>query len=474
MLKIVNLATDSRSVNFSFLDLLAERNNDFKVVQPNKEALSYHDIPADIPQIEKFLISECQDGDCLILSLDTLLYGGLLESRRHNLPKKELKIRLGLLKALKETNPSLKIYAYSTVLRSVPATIKEGEPEYYGVCGEEIFLYGQNEHLRREKAISKAQFLSNKRVLLPICRPYLKDYLSRRKKNLLVTKAAISLVESVIDEMFILNEKPAYYGFCSLDLKKLIYYSQKKSGIVTVSTCADGMGQIILSRIISGTKEYSPKVCPIFANPYDAATKKSVKDIICSVGAVFSDEKNADILLFCNFPAPNNEAMLDLGGKHNYTDFVYKMRKALDEKKKIALADAIGGKEGDSELVRLVSEKIGIFRLTGFSGRNDMGAATAEALSQSIFNYIGGNGKAHKKRIATRVYEDIIYPETLNRHKVAIDNAKENENITQINILVGETAEKSVPELFSRYGVELDSVPQGDENKAELIVKEKD
>lgn len=452
MLKIVYLPQDAGSVNYSFPALMSEKNKDFKFVLPKKEYLCRGDMPADYVKIEKFLFSECKDADYLIISLDALLYGGIAPSRRHYVSKKELFARFGVLSAIKKERAEIKIYAFSSVMRSLPQTVADGEPDYYGVCGEEIFLFGQNEELRKKRAIGKRAYSDNKRVLLPVCEPYLYDYVGRRKKNLKLLKYALKSTGKVIDRLIVTGEAGSLYGFYSMDLRKAERLMDKKTDCVDFKYGNDGAAQALLSRIITELKNVSPKVCPVYSNPVDKETEKRVKSAILCSGAELTDENNAEVLLFCNFPAPNNEIIVDLSGKPNYTNFVYKMKKAFEDKKNVALADKIGASGGDAELLDLISKKIGVFRLSGYSSRKGIDETVSETLSQSVIYYFDGNNKAHRKLLAARVYEDVGL---VRAEPEVAAHAEKGTRAHNLKNLTERIVSKGVPEVYERYGAEL-------------------
>ena len=60
---------------------------------------------------------QCRDADYAVLSLDTLLYGGLLPSRMHNESQEEILKRFELLKEIKQANDKIKIYAFQCIMR---------------------------------------------------------------------------------------------------------------------------------------------------------------------------------------------------------------------------------------------------------------------------------------------------------------------------------------------------------------------
>ncbi|MBO4594817.1 MAG: DUF4127 family protein [Clostridia bacterium] len=470
MLKIVYLSQDAESVNYSFPALLSEKNKDFNLVLPKKEHLCINDVPADFVKIRKFLSYECKDADYLIISLDALLYGGVVPSRKHYLSKKELYARFGLLSELKKERRELKIYAFASLMRSLPTTCGEGEPEYYGICGEEIFLFGQNEHLRKKKVIGKKAYSDNKRVLLPICEPYLKDYTDRRKKNLLLLRSALKSVGNTIDRLMITGDAASLYGYYSMDFKKIERLLKKKENSVDFKYGSDGAAQAFLTRIEIEIKNFSPKICPIYANLTDKNTERRINSAISVSGAELSDEPKADILLFCNLPAPNNEIIVDLSGKPNYANFVYKMKKNIDDKKVIALADNIGSVGGDADLLDLISKKIGVFRLSAYSSRNNVDETVSESLLQSIFYYFDGNNKRHRNRIATRVYEDVGLSHAIAEFK---ERSQRGSRSLSLKTLVKQYIEKGVPEVSERYVSDLTVSDFGYFREVEIKVEEK-
>ena len=81
--KIVYLPLDERPCNFAFASMISENNPDFTLVCPEQSIMGQKKTPANHGAIKKFLKKECKDAYGLALSIDTLLYGGILPSRLH-------------------------------------------------------------------------------------------------------------------------------------------------------------------------------------------------------------------------------------------------------------------------------------------------------------------------------------------------------------------------------------------------------
>ena len=145
MKKIVYLPLDERPCNYDFPYLLTEGLEKVCLVRPPMDIMCKKKCPAECNSLAEFLLRECSDADYLILALDTLLYGGIIPSRIHGYDREALLPRLDVIKEIKRENPNLYISAFSLVMRCPCYTDSSEEPDYYSICGREIFLWGQNE-----------------------------------------------------------------------------------------------------------------------------------------------------------------------------------------------------------------------------------------------------------------------------------------------------------------------------------------
>src|SRR5690554_3404365 len=94
--KIVYLPLDERPCNYRFpLDLFAD--TDLQIVIPSISVMGRKKQPADYEKIKKFLLTEIVNAYGAVISIDTLLYGGIVPSRLHYLSEDEIAARLELL-----------------------------------------------------------------------------------------------------------------------------------------------------------------------------------------------------------------------------------------------------------------------------------------------------------------------------------------------------------------------------------------
>ncbi len=142
-MKILLLPLDERPCNASFPGRLFPADK-VQILLPRK--LGHKKEPADFFVLSDFLFEKAKDADALLLSLDMLLYGGLIPSRLHHLKTETLFSRLHLIRELKEKYPALPIYAFATVMRCPAYSSDDEEPDYYERFGSAIHARGALMH----------------------------------------------------------------------------------------------------------------------------------------------------------------------------------------------------------------------------------------------------------------------------------------------------------------------------------------
>ena len=114
-MKVAFLPIDNRPVCYTLPKIIAgiDKNIDFSL--PKREFLGDLNKTADINALFGWL-ENLPSQDAIIISLDTLIYGGLIPSRRGKETLDELKARLKKLKIILQ-NKKAKVYAFSSIMR---------------------------------------------------------------------------------------------------------------------------------------------------------------------------------------------------------------------------------------------------------------------------------------------------------------------------------------------------------------------
>ncbi len=125
MKKIVMLPLDERPCNFDFPQMMPKA--DYQLVLPPKEYMGDKKIPADTDRLAGWLLENIEGADACILSMDTLIYGGIVPSRLHHEELPELFRRAATVEALRKKNPTMQFYVFQLIMRCPDYSLSDEE-----------------------------------------------------------------------------------------------------------------------------------------------------------------------------------------------------------------------------------------------------------------------------------------------------------------------------------------------------------
>lgn len=284
-MKIAFLPIDNRPVCYTLPKLIAGIDNDIEFSMPDRKFLGDLTKQADIKELFKWL-KNLPPQDAIIMSLDTLIYGGLIPSRRCPESFEQLKSRVDILKEIL-TRQNAKIYACSSIMRISNNNYNIEEKEYWSDWGEKIFKYS-------------CEFDKNGQAQTDVPPEILKDYLNTRERNFKINLEFLKLQKERLIEFLVFSKDDCSpYGLNAIEARKL-----QKSGAF-VKTGADEIPLSLLSRSINKKL----KIYPIFlegnskdlvSNYEDISVENSVKGQIELAGCEVYEHDDADILLYIN------------------------------------------------------------------------------------------------------------------------------------------------------------------------------
>lgn len=285
-MKIAFVPIDNRPVCYTLPEIISQIDESFEFYIPERELLGNLHKQANIEKLFEWL-RNLPKLDSMVLSLDTLAYGGLIPSRRCPESFDEIKKRIEILKEIL-IQKECKVCAFSSIMRISNNNFNDEEKIYWSEYGKEIFKYSFNSH--KNGNIPSTSIPSD----------ILEDYLTTRKRNFEINKIYLEWQkEGLIDTLVFSKDDCAEFGFNvqeAAELERLGGYTK---------TGADEIPLSLLSRVISGTVN----VCPIFLEPEhknliskyeDVSIEKSVFGQLELAGCEVTNEKDADILLIVN------------------------------------------------------------------------------------------------------------------------------------------------------------------------------
>lgn len=435
MKKIVYLPLDERPCNYNFPYKLFN-NDDLNIIRPDISIMGDKKKPGNYEKIAQFLLEETKDAYGLVISIDTLLYGGIVPSRLHYHSVETLSERLNIIKQIKAHNPSLKIFAFHLIMRCPQYSLSDEEPDYYDECGLEIFKYGYIKHKMELKIATEEEIATFNS--LKIKQEYLDDFLTRRKINVAMNLKTLEyVIDHTIDFLIIPQDDAAVYGWTAMD-QKVIRSQIEKDRLqlrAYMYPGADEVGNTLISRMLNEIKGKRPLVYIKYAVCSAPTTIPVLEDrfldttikyhIVASGGLVVSSIDEADIILCVNAPAdvmisaPHQFETKGAGftTQRNLVEFIEFLDYIINVKKKPAiLADVAFGNGGDLELITLVEQKGLIMKLAAYAGWNTSSNSLGTCIPHGFRYLIYGNDTVHKDFLVHRYIEDLGYCSVVRRY----------------------------------------------------------
>lgn len=423
MNKIVVLPLDERPCNYDFPYQLFS-TKDLHIVRPMR--LGDKKKSADSNEVISFLLKECKDAYALVLSIDTLLYGGLIPSRLHYNTKEEVENRLNVIKQIKKENPLLKIYAFQCIMRCPRYSSSDEEPDYYGEYGEQIHNNGVITHkinlgLNDNKDINDS--------LYEVKEEYLADYKNRRAFNLSFNVETLKLVQgNFIDFLIIPQDDAAKYGFTAMDqeIVREEIYNMVLQDKVLMYPGADEITLTLLARIVNEMHGKKPKVFVKYASsnaPFlipsyeDRTLGETIKYHIMASGCkMVTSYSESDLVIALSAPASDMKEAITQPVKNqsycverNIIEFIDFIKDCIDDNKPVTIGDNAYANGADLEIIRILNKQGLLLKVAGYAGWNTSSNTIGTALSSGVHYLYYKESKEHLNFLVSRYVEDAGY-----------------------------------------------------------------
>ena len=432
---IIYIPHDDRPISMKQTAEIIEKTG-YKIVMPPKELLGNRDSMGNPKELWKWyedILKKARknkktvDLVASVLSSDSLVYGSLVGSRKHNYSEKDLIARLKKFAFIHKKYPEAKLYVFSSIMRTPKNAAASGhmEPDYYDSFGEDIFRYtalidkqetvGLNARNKRE-----LKFLES---VIP--RSTINDWKSRRNKNFNVNRALIDLTKNdMFTYLLFGRDDNAPFSATHQERRKLLSYAKTLSNDIERSAAGiDEAGLLLLTRAVLKDKGITPNiyvrynwgsgefVVPAYS---DEAIKYSINDAINIIGAnPVDDVKSADLVLTVN-TNPNGKTgdgalySNNIKAREGTRYFVDTIEEYLKMNKPVAVADIAFANGSDNALMDALKKRKLLFKLTSYAGTNTATNSTVFALSTGLLaKYMKPNDKNELLKI--RYLDDWMY-----------------------------------------------------------------
>ena len=405
----------------------AIRQLGWEILVPPDELLGDRNNPGNPDKVWTWLEQNAKKTDIAVLSSDTLVYGSLVASRKHNYTEAQLAERLRRFETFKSANPKLHTYVFGSIMRTPRSGEHSGteEPSYYRSYGADIFRYtaltdkSEREKLnRREK--KEYDFLTR---LIP--KQALDDWLSRRKKNLTVNQRLIDLTRNqTIEYLALGRDDSAPYSQTKMESRSLTAYG-KDLGATRFQAMAgiDEFAMLMLTRAVNAKTGNVPFVHVAYntgrgANTVPAYSDESIADtihehILATGGLLVDTPGKADLLLLVN-TNPNGKTYEanDRGNnsvpREGTKFFADMVANAVKSGKAVCVADIAYANGADNAMMKMLRDQDLLFRLRAYAGWNTPTNSTGFVLGEGMLS-LQMQDAAVDKLLLQRYLDDWAY-----------------------------------------------------------------
>lgn len=426
-MKAALIPIDNRPVCYTLPKEIADIDNDLELFLPDRKLLGGLTSYANVNEIFNWL-ENLQKVDAIIISLDTIAYGGLVSSRRCNDSLDEIKARLEIFKNKLGKNRKSKIYAFSSIMRISNNNVNEEEKKYWTQYGRKIFEYSYNFHKNGEEIID-------------IPKEILSDYLATRQRNFRINKMYIDWVkEGLLDTLVFSKDDCAEFGLNVLESEILQRLSTEKSipqNSIFIKTGADEIPLTLFARAICDYNKSAPKILGKFLAPEniyphknlisnyeDISIEKCVHAQIELANCTLAEEDEADIvLLINNFEEKQGEIVMEVDTKSFSEDFNV-------PQKPFMIADVRFANGSDNKFVEKLFKKNLDANFYGYSAWNTSANTLGSLICAGVVKYFAKNynDEAFRKLQITRFLDDWAYQANV-RQKLRKAEKGKRENI---------------------------------------------
>lgn len=379
-MKICFIPIDNRPVCYNLAKDIAAIDENIELFIPPREFLGDLTRSAGVNEIIEWIenIPEC---DAMVISLDTIAYGGLIPSRRSTDSLEDIKSRLKRLKPLLKNK---KVYAFSSIMRISNNNYNEEEKEYWKDWGKKIFEY------------------SYSGVNDGIPQAILDDYLATRKRNFEINKTYLNWG---LNTLIFSKDDCAPKGFNVDEAREL-----ERLGAKT-KTGADEIPLTLLARAIE--KEIKvfveftePDYKDCISNYEDVSIEKSVQGQLELGGFTqVQTREEADVILILN-------NFIEKQGEYVMGWTTQPFRKTFTPPDKpYAIADVRYANGADNDFVEQLLPQIDLNNFYGYAGWNTSANTIGSMLAGVKVRWNAGkyNEAAFKRLQIIRFFEDWAY-----------------------------------------------------------------
>jgi len=475
---VVVVPLDDRSVNYECLQILGAAAG-FSVVLPAKAWLGTPWRVGDTERLGKWLLQTAPSADALIVAVDTLGYGGLVNSLRSTDATDVVMQRLDLLREIKQARPEMNVLAFSVLMRITRGNDAEEEKAYWADYGARIFRLSYLEDRVAMAVATPAEAEEIVALRTEIPAELIQDFLAGRNRNHAVNRRMVEWAAAAIfDYLIIPQDDTVDYGWNIAEARRLRRYVNELDAVdrVSIYPGTDETAMLLLARYAAQRVGYIPQVRLRYSGASadqvvtayeDRSMTEMVKAHLGPLGGALCDDATAKpITLYINAPAegqgngpdqwalalsaeeltalpPVSQTALDAYRRYstgattlremytvgrNLPEFVRALARDLAAGHTCAVVDVAFVNAGDLALGDILARLPALSRLAAYGGWNTAGNTLGCVLAHAVIRHIQCVQAAtpealaaHARFLFLRLVEDSLFMARLRTQIAVID-----------------------------------------------------
>jgi len=424
--KLLYLPLDERfATRDTFLNLA--QLTSYQIITPPQEMLSSQKQKANLNQLHQWIETKLPAVDCLLLSAEMFLYGGLIPSRISTEPLTELDKRLQKLVNYHKKYPDINIYLSTVIMRIPDYNLAVEEPDFWADWGADIFNYSYYQHKYDVKQAEKYRHQAEKyKTKIPA--NYFEEFIWRRNRNHQLTKNLLELQSkhNFCREIYITLDDNAAFGLNKQEeatIRQLVSdYSLSQE--INIYPGADEVGLTMLARFITAQQNITPRFKLVYRQPaskqlipnYEGQPlAETIADQIKGAGGQIVTEDPDITLLINNFVHKQKEA----ANQSSTADYEQLTTAVKKTDSLLGLADVRYSNGGDRSLLNwLTNQQLNLSEIS-YAGWNTAGNTLGTVISNTILLQLFKDYLANQQFTVLRLLEDLKYqavirPELIN------------------------------------------------------------
>lgn len=473
---IIFVPHDNRPISFK---QTADNIRDlgYEVLTPPEELLGNRENPYAKPEeLSKWVIENAKKADAAVISSDSMVYGSLVASRKHNLSEDVVLVRVHNFEKIHQANPNMKLYVFGSIMRTPQTSEASGSEDanYYAQYGTDIARYTALNDKLEQDGLTHKERKQLQQYEQKIPKAALDDWLSRRQGNFLVSKNLIDLARNdVITYLALGCDDNAKYSQTNKERRALDNYGSDLGELKYQSVAGiDEIGYVLLTRAVNNLQGDIPFVSVHYAkgtgeNTIPAYSNEPIKNSIVTHikmagGMKVNSDKGADLVFMVNtnFDGTTGAAN-DLNNVYipneNIIDFVNMVDEAVQANKKVGIGDITFGNGSDNALMFSLYGKNLLDKLNAYSGWNTPTNSTGYALAMGMgANYTDRVGIL--KMLEVRYLDDWLYQANIRQAVANRLNSMPGEgdygNTKTRTLPAEKLATEALQKMIADYGLE--------------------